>query len=178
MKNEIRIQRFIAPLAGSATPIPPHSWRHPAIDFRQDQVEPEIPTKLYLVPTLDRLEGEDGEEFESDPEFAPIATSARELPDIEEWVRRFVLSTVEIWGGRRSAMQLARWSHRRVFLQLIETSHAGGEAPKIRKIYLQEPIDGVVESLVTLRFGKRIRSLVLRFEGVDQRWLCTEFSLL
>jgi len=175
MKNEIRIQRFIAPRAGSDTPLPPDSWRHPAFDFRQAQDQPAIPTKLYLVPTLDRLEGED---FESDPDFAPIATSAHQLPDIEEWVRRYVLSTVEIWAGRRSAMQLARWSHRRVFLQLIETSHAGREVPKIRKIYLQEPIDGVVESLVTLRFGTRIRSLVLRFEGVDQRWLCTEFSLL
>jgi hypothetical protein len=175
MKNQIRMHRFIAPLAGSLTPIPPESWRHPAIDFQQDIDKPAIPTKLYLVPTLDRLAGE---EFESDPDFAPVATSARELPDIEEWVRRFVLSTVEIWGGRRSAMQLARWSHRRVFLQLVETSQIGSEAPKIRKIYLQEPIDGVVESLVTLRFGTRIRSLVLRFEGVDQRWLCTEFSLL
>ena len=175
MKNEIRIQRFIAPMAGSPTPIPPHSWRHPALDFRPDSIAPSIPTKLYLVPTLDRLEGED---FESDPDFAPIATSAQELPDIQEWVRRYVLSTVEIWGGRRSAMQLARWSHRRVFLQLVDTSYAQKERPKIRKIYLQEPIDGVVESLVTLRFGDRIRSLVLRFEGVDRRWLCTEFALL
>ncbi|CAB4529395.1 unannotated protein [freshwater metagenome] len=175
MKNEIRIKRFVAPLAGSLTPIPPSSWTHPAFDFQQDIERAVIPTKLYLVPTLDRLDGED---FESDPDFAPVATSAQQLPDIEEWVRRYVLSTVEIWSGRRSAMQLARWSHRRVFLQLIDRSKIEREMPKIRKIYIQEPIDGVVESLVTLRFGTRIRSLVLRFEGVDRRWLCTEFSLL
>jgi len=31
---------------------------------------------------------------------------------------------------------------------------------------------------VTLRFNDRVRSLVLRFEGVDKRWLCTELALL
>lgn len=37
---------------------------------------------------------------------------------------------------------------------------------------------GAIEVVVTLKFKKRIRALVLRFEGVDGRWLCTEFELL
>jgi hypothetical protein len=51
-------------------------------------------------------------------------------------------------------------------------------APKIRKIYISEPIEGVAETTVTLRIGERVRSLILRFEGVDKRWLCTELVLL
>jgi len=31
---------------------------------------------------------------------------------------------------------------------------------------------------VTLRIKERVRSLILRFEGVDKRWVCTELNLL
>ena len=84
------MQRFIAPLAGSLTPIPPESWRHPAIDFQQDIDKPAIPTKLYLVPTLDRLAGE---EFESDPDFAPVATSG-------EWKELHLSAGANNWIDR------------------------------------------------------------------------------
>jgi len=43
---------------------------------------------------------------------------------------------------------------------------------------LNQPIEGVVESTVTLRIKERVRSLILRFEGVDKRWVCTELKLL
>ena len=49
---------------------------------------------------------------------------------------------------------------------------------KIRKIYLSEPVEGVAESSVTLKINDRVRSLILRFEGVDNRWLCTALDLL
>ena len=39
-------------------------------------------------------------------------------------------------------------------------------------------IEGVVEVTVTLRVIDRVRSLILRFEGVDKRWVCTELKLL
>ena len=50
--------------------------------------------------------------------------------------------------------------------------------PKIRNIYISEPIEGVGEVTVTLRYEERVRSLVLRFEGVNERWLCTELVKL
>ena len=74
-------------------------------------------------------------------------------------------------------MQLARWSHRKVFQQLISPSKIGIGA-RIRKIYISEPIAGVVEGTVTLQIGERVRSLSLRFEGVDKRWLCTEMVII
>lgn len=178
MHEAISIRRVVTKPAGSPIPLHPESWQQPRIDFTPPRTISEIPTqftKLYLVPTIDFLEGED-KSVEED--FAPIPTSRVDLPDISEWVGKFVLTTAEIIGGRRPPMQLARWSQRRVFLQLVEISHSYPALPKIRKIYLQEPIDGVIECTVTLRFGERVRSLILRFEGVDQRWLCTEFKLL
>ena len=178
MNEAIRIRRVVAHLAGSPTPVHPDSWQQPRIDFTPPRNMAEIPTqitKLYLVPTIDYLEGEDAD---VEKDFAPIPSSSKNLPEVSEWVGKFVLTTAEIIGGRRPPMQLARWSHRRVFLQLVEISHTYPALPKIRKIYIQEPIDGVIESTVTLRFGERVRSLMMRFEGVDQRWLCTEFRLL
>jgi hypothetical protein len=29
-----------------------------------------------------------------------------------------------------------------------------------------------------VRYGGRLRSLVIRFEGIDKRWLCTALTLL
>jgi hypothetical protein len=154
-----------------------HNSKHPLLAFYQEaerEIHKEIPTKLYLVPTLEFI----GIDEKSDPDFAPQPTPTSDLPDIEDWVRKFVVSVVEIWSDRRSAMQLSRWCHRQVHKQLVNRSSAITVAPKIRKIYISQPIEGVAETTVTLRIGERVRSLILRFEGVDKRWLCTELVLL
>ena len=129
--------------------------------------------KLFLVPTPQHLEGE-----ELDSESAPKPSGRDDLPPLQETVSRYVIGIVEIWGGRRQPMQLARLSHRLVYTKILALSGSQKEIPKIRKIYIQEPIEGVAETTVTLRFNERVRSLVLRFEGVDKRWLCTEFALI
>ena len=132
-----------------------------------------ISRKLFLVPTPQNLEGED-----PDNEYLPKPSPLSELPPLQETINRFVLGVVEIWGGRRQPMQLARLCHRLVYAKISTLAGNQKEIPKIRKIYINEPIEGVAETTVTLRFNDRVRSLVLRFEGVDKRWLCTEFALL
>ena len=129
--------------------------------------------KLFLVPTPHHLDGE-----EADSEYPLRPSALADLPPLHETVNRYVLGIVEIWGGRRQPMQLARLSHRLVYSKILTLSGNQREIPKIRRVYIQEPIEGVAETTVTLRFNERVRSLVLRFEGVDNRWLCTELSLL
>ena len=175
--SPFRIRNYGVP--GSATPIDSALWNHPMLAFHSEPkaVEtPKIPAKLYLIPTPEYL-GRDVEDY-SDPEFLAKPSPLSELPEIQEWVTKFALGVVEIWGGRRSANQLARWCHRQVHQQLLVKPSAIKAAPKIRKIYISEPIEGVAETTVTLRIGERVRSLILRFEGVDKRWLCTELVLL
>jgi hypothetical protein len=160
-----------------------HNSSHPLLAFYQleeSSIAKNIPSKLYLVPTPDYIGLSFNEKYDEkiDSEFLPQPTPKSELPDIEEWVGRFVVSVVEIWGGRRSAMQLSNWCHRKVHKQLVNKSAAITTSPKIRKIYISQPIEGVAETTVTLRIGERVRSLILRFEGVDKRWLCTELVLL
>ena len=76
-------------------------------------------------------------------------------------------------------MQIARSCHRNVHSKLMNYGKSfSNDLPKIRKIYLTQPIEGVIEGTVTLRIADRVRSLILRFEGVDRRWICTELFLL
>jgi hypothetical protein len=101
-----------------------------------------------------------------------------ELPPLEVSISRYVLGLVEILGGRRQPMQLARLSHRIVYARIVELAGSQREIPKIRKFYISEPAPGVSETTVTLRLKDRVRSLAMRFESSDNRWLCTDLSLL
>ena len=150
-------------------------WSHPILPIFQPEVtsaHSEKSQRLYLIPTLDLLQGESW-----DPDSPPQPTHPSQLPEAESWVRRYAIGIVEIWSAKRPAMQLARWSHRKVFKQLISPSPIS-EGARIRKIYLNQPIEGVIEATITLLMKERVRSLALRFEGVDKRWLCTELILI
>ena len=52
------------------------------------------------------------------------------------------------------------------------------EVGKLRTIHQSEPLDGICESTVLVRFGDRLRAVVIRFEGVDGRWLCTALQMI
>ena len=131
-------------------------------------------TKLYLVPTIDT---EFGNEW-SHPKFSSTPSNLTDLPDINEWSESFIITIIEIWSGRRGVMQLANNCHRSVINKLIKQGKELDNSCRIRKIYLNQPIEGVIEATVTLRIKERVRSLILRFEGVDKRWVCAELNLL
>ena len=130
--------------------------------------------KLYLVPTMDT---EFGNEW-SHPKFSSTPSNLTDLPNINEWSESFIITIIEIWSGRRGVMQLANNCHRSVINKLIKQGKELDNSCRIRKIYLNQPIEGVIEATVTLRIKERVRSLILRFEGVDKRWVCTELNLL
>ena len=129
--------------------------------------------KLFLIP-----KPTEGSDYPDDQDSSRKPSYRSELPPLQETITRYVLGVVEIWGGRRQPMQLARLSHRSVYATLLNMAGEKREIPKIRKVYISEPIEGVAETTVTLRFNERVRSLVLRFEGADKRWLCTELALV
>lgn len=138
------------------------------------QEVPNQTKKLYLVPTTDT---EFGNEL-SHPKFSPIPSSLAELPDLFQWSENFVIAVIEVWSGRRSALQLSRNCHRSVINKIIEEGKHLNQKCQIRKLYTNQPIEGVIEVVVTLRVQDRVRSLTLRFEGVDKRWICTDLNLL
>ena len=148
-------------------------WSHPMLALFEPPTEPITlveSRKLYLVPSTF------GDEFDHD--FAPQPSPLEELPDIEPWLKKFIVSLLEIWVGQRAPQQLSRWCHRVIYSDLVRKIGSINAIPRVRNIYRNQPIEGVEEVTVTLRFGDRVRSLVLRFEGVDKRWLCTELFLI
>lgn len=150
---------------------------HPTLDLQPEVLLP-IPLlthKLYLVPTCDS----GIPDTSVDPIFGRQPSALSDLPNVESWSKAFVVGLVEIWSGKRPPMQIARSCHRNVHSKLITYGKSfSSDLPKIRKIYLTQPIEGVIEGTVTLRIKDRVRSLILRFEGVDKRWICTELFLL
>ena len=151
---------------------PDEDYLHPVLEmFRPAAsiVAPRKP-KLYLVPSTF------GEEYDS--EFAPEPTSAADLPDITELTNRFIHNVVEIWAGRRSVNQVQSMCHYRVFNELQRKAGWQKEIGRIRKSRITEPLDGICEATVTIRYGERLRVAAIRFEGQDQRWLCTTLTLI
>lgn len=157
------------------TPIssdPNEDYLHPVLDiFRPHncEIEPQKP-KLYLVPSTF------GEEY--DAEFAPEPTSAADLPDITQLTQLFIYNVVEIWAGKRAVTQLQSLCHHRVFSELQRRAGKQREIGRIRKIRVTQPLDGISESTVTIRYGDRLRVAAFRFEGQDKRWLCTALTLI
>ena len=138
------------------------------------EIVPRKTAKLYLIPTPD---SEFGPEW-FHPKFSPMPSPLSELPDSYTWSNSFVIAVLEVWAGRRSVMQLARNSHRSVLSKITSQGKTLNEVCQIRRIYINQPIEGVIETTVTLSIKNRVRSLILRFEGIDKKWICTELLLL
>jgi hypothetical protein len=144
------------------------SWQEPMLPLyppRERVNEPGVKRRLYLIPS------HFGERYES--EFAPAPTPQSDLPEIRLWVKTFVLRMIEIMSMRRSPQQLARWCHRTTFNQLLTLTKLFETSARIRRVYIRQPLESLAEVTVTVESAGRVTALVLRFEGVDKRWLCT-----
>ncbi len=161
-----------APLALISSTTPPELWSHPTLDLFSPPVEIRRPQRALLYSTPSTF----GDLFEDDDR--PQPTSAADLPDIQTWTMSFAVNVLEILAGRRTPSQLASRCHHAIFMRIVSVAGSEKEIGRIRKIHLDQPLDGISESTVTVRFGERVRALVIRTEGVDGRWLCTALRLL
>ena len=151
---------------------PDEDFLHPVLEiFRPAPVAIEVKKpRLYLVPSTF------GEEF--DAEFAPQPTSASDLPDINPLILQFIYNTLEIWAGKRSPQQLQHLCHYTVFSEIQKMAGSLKEIGRVRKSRVTQPLDGICEATITIRFGDRLRVVAIRFEGLDGRWLCTYLALI
>ena len=151
---------------------PPELWGHPTLDLFNLTIERQSPQEALLYRSPSTF----GEPFDDDDR--PVPTSASELPEIAQWSMSFATNFLEIVAGRRQPNQLATRCHHVIFRQLLSMVGCEKEIGRIRKIHQDQPLDGICESVITVRFGERLRALVLRTEGVDGRWLCTALRLI
>jgi len=158
----------VAPISSD----PDEDWQHLVLEM----FRPESPTRHVQKPRLYLIPSTFGEEY--DPEFAPKPTSSAELPNINELTFQFIHNVVEIWAGRRTASQVQAMCHHLIFADLQRKAGQQKMIGKVRKIKVTEPLDGICESTVTIRYGDRLRVVAIRFEGLDGRWLCTALTLI
>jgi hypothetical protein len=146
-------------------------WNHPTLElFRTPEILPAHRAYLYSSPTLF------GENYESDD--LPQPTSAQELPRLAHWLPVLAVSILEIWAGRRQPLQIADRCHRVIYLEILKRMGSLKEVGVLRRFHITEPLDGICEASIGVQFKDRYRCMVMRVEGVDGRWLCTEVDLL
>jgi hypothetical protein len=151
---------------------PRELWSHPTLDLFLTPL-PEVKPQealLFSIPTTF------GESFEDDD--LPIPTSESALPDIRLWTMSFATNVLEILAGRRQPSQIAMRCHPIIYRELLLRAGREREIGKIRRIHQDKPLDGLCESVVTVRFGDRLRPMVVRTEGINGRWLCTALRLM
>jgi hypothetical protein len=151
---------------------PRELWSHPTLDLFLSPI-PEVKRQealLFTTPTTF------GESFEEDDQ--PVPTSESELPDIRLWTMAFATNVLEILAGRRQPSQIAARCHPIIFRELLLRAGRENEIGKIRKIHQDKPLDGLCESVLTIRFGDRLRPMVIRTEGINGRWICTALRLM
>lgn len=128
----------------------------------------------------------------SDTEFFdPQPTPRNELPDPIEVVERLALLACEILAGTRNLDQIARWVTEDVYRLIAERSVAAKrqraqatdanlKRPLVRvsSSHVCEPRDGIVEGVVLVTIGPRMRAVAIRLEGLDHRWRASTLALL
>lgn len=120
---------------------------------------------------------------QQDPQFGPQATPRADLPEPRRWVTQLLALLLECAHGARSPKQLQRWMTPEC-QQLIAQRHVaalrrGGalHPPRIRRVLVCEPTDGVAEIAAVVLLDGRCRAIALRLNGADGRWLATELVI-
>jgi hypothetical protein len=111
----------------------------------------------------------------SDPDFDPQPTPRSALPHPRMWAGKYSQAALEVLAGRRNVAQLVRWSNRPVYAHLERRYGQLKGAPRVMKVHLCEPADGIAEATVIFSLGARVRAVAARLEGLDGRWITTSF---
>jgi len=151
---------------------PRELWSHPTLDLFPPLGEIYQPQRALLFTTPSLF----GDSFDDDDRPQPTSTS--QLPDIRLWTMSLAVSALEVFAGRRNPAQLAVRLHRVIYSELLISAGLAKEIGKVVKIHQDSPLDGIVESCLTVKFTDRMRAMVIRAEGIDGKWLCTALELL
>ena len=151
---------------------PRELWSHPTLDLFPPLGEIYQPQRALLFTTPSLF----GDSFDDDDRPQPTSTS--QLPDIRLWTMSLAVSALEVFAGRRNPAQLAVRLHRVIYSELLISAGLAKEIGKVVKIHQDSPLDGIVESSLTVKFTDRMRAMVIRAEGIDGKWLCTALELL
>lgn len=122
--------------------------------------------------------------------FTPQPSTRSLLPDPEPLLINLARCVIEVLAGARDLDQLGRWVSDDVYAHLLTRVNYSARArmvtrqakqrPKvvIGRVVITEPRDGVIEAVVILKGGPRVRAVALRLEGLDNRWRASAINVL
>lgn len=120
----------------------------------------------------------------SRPHVERQPTARDDLPDPQPFVVSMAQAFVEVMAGIRPAPQVARWTSPEVYAALarrafVAARRDGGARRRavVRRVRVQEPIDGVVEACAVVVHHDRVRAMALRLSGLDRRWVVTHLQV-
>jgi len=111
----------------------------------------------------------------SDPDFDAQPTPRAALPHPRIWAGKYSQAALEVLAGRRNVAQLVRWSNRPVYAHLERRYGQLKGMPRVMKVHLCEPADGIAEASALFALDQRVRAVAMRLEGLDGRWMTTSF---
>lgn len=142
--------------------------------------------RTWVAATARRAVPEAGHDPSRRPEPGRVEAVGRgwaarvddDLPDAARWSAWFAVAVGEAVLGRRPATQLAGWTTPEVLAGLARRQRlrtAGVAVPRTVLLSgrVQHPAPRVAEASAVLRAGTRLLVLALRFEGGEDRWVCT-----
>lgn len=157
-----------------------------AIEMRAESRTPTAKTSQFKEsPTGRQLRRRNGQDF---LEIAPVTNA--ELGNPRPILELIASSVIEILAGMRSVDQLASHLTDEVFVRLraraaraaSSRSESGSKALipslSVSKVTVVSPADGVIESVVLVRFPNRTRAVSIRMEGINRSWRATAISVI
>jgi uncharacterized protein DUF6459 len=99
------------------------------------------------------------------------------------WPSQFAQVLAETLAGSRPARQITPWTTEQARKRISELGPmlSGARQPRVRRVIVTSPVQGVLEMTVIVDFGTRARALAVRLERLSRTarpsrpasWLCT-----
>lgn len=123
--------------------------------------------------------------------FGKQYTKSADLPDPGELLKVLACGIVQVLAGERPVDQLAKMVTADLYAQLRDAAlvnmrkrlYSPGKPNarlqiEVRRVRLEAPRDGVIESVVLLHSDSRTRAVAIRLEGLNARWQATMVNVL
>jgi uncharacterized protein DUF6459 len=107
-------------------------------------------------------------------------TARRRMSVAEHWPSQFAQILAETLAGTRPPNQIAPWTTAQARKRISQLSPAMATAhqPRVKRVIVRSPADGVLELAVIVKLGSRIRALAVRLErdrpAIDRPDLATD----
>lgn len=124
-------------------------------------------------------------DLETDRDFEPQHTPARELPPPGAFAASLTRQVLEVLALQRPIGQLMRWVDHDIYQSVARRIAIHSRQPRstarsvvvVRSVRTCELGESIVEVCIVATHGSTVRPVAMRLEALDHRWRCTALEL-